>query len=73
MYMYSVENLSVFSWNSLSFLWTEAPDYFIELMNDKNSQIAKLSSIAVTCLAVRIQLLGILWVDRKRGWDVEGI
>ena len=37
-------------------LFTEAPDYFIELMNDKNIPVAKLSSAVVTCMAVSLLL-----------------
>ena len=39
----------------LLFCSAEAPDYFIELMTDKKAQIAKLSSVVVTCLAVSKQ------------------
>ncbi len=33
---------------------SEAPEYFIELMNDKHIQIRKLSSVVVTSMAVSI-------------------
>ena len=40
--------------NWLFFTLIEAPDYFIELMNDKNTQIGRLSSLVVTAMAVEL-------------------